>query len=636
MNACPRAGSAVPARPGLPSQPFDDPDPRGGRAFGAVAYRRLVRRRLGSLATLAALLLLVLVLDVALGPARYPLAEVLRALFAPASVDLQLRTVVWDIRLPMAAMAIVVGASLSLAGAQMQTILVNPLASPFTLGISAAAAFGAALAMVLGVALVPGALVWMVPINAFLLAMAASLLIFAAASLPGFTSETLVLLGIALVFTFNAALALLESLASEQALAAVVFWTMGSLNKADWSKVAVTTAALAFCAPLFARRAWALTAIRLGQTRAAALGVPVRRLRLQVFVLVSLLAAVPVAFVGTMGFMGIVGPHIARLLLGEGQRFFLPGSMLTGALVLSATSVLAKLVLPGAVLPIGVVTVLVGVPFFVALVLGRRGRAWRRSSWSGSRPATASGSSSPTCRCPSSPVVSSSLSRERTPPASRPSSVVSRGISPGVGRSGSAAASLRYMPQDSGAVAALTVYEAVILALKQGRRDWRLAPAERAAVEAVLARLDIEVLASRPLGELSGGQRQLVSLAQTLVGRPGVVLLDEPTSALDLARQYEVLALLRGYAAEEGAVVVVALHDLNQVLRSCSTTVALAEGRILAAGPTAEVLTPETIARLYGVRARIERCSRGRPVLIVDGPLGADGPARGVARPRQQ
>lgn len=342
----------------------------------AKSYRALTARRITVLGGLLALLVLSVAVDVSLGPARYPLEDVFRTLFMPMSSDLQMRVVIWDIRMPMALLAVTVGASLSLAGAQMQTILANPLASPFTLGLSAAASFGAALAMVLGVALFPAAISLMVPVNAFAMAMAASLLIFGLSTLRGVTVETIILLGIALVFSFNAALALLQYFASEQALSAVVFWTMGSLTKATWGKVAVTALILVVCAPLFARRAWALTAIRLGETRAAAMGVPVKRLRLETLFLVSLLAAVPVSFVGTIGFIGIVGPHVARLLLGEDQRFFLPGAMLSGAAILSATSVLSKAILPGAVLPIGIITALVGVPFFAALILTKGRKAW--------------------------------------------------------------------------------------------------------------------------------------------------------------------------------------------------------------------------------------------------------------------
>jgi iron complex transport system permease protein len=260
----------------------------------------------------------------------------------------------------------------------MQTILDNPLASPFTLGISAAASFGAALALVLGVSLVPAAIHYMVPLNAFLAAAGASLLIHVLSQRRGVSTETVVLLGIALVFTFNALLSLLQFVASEQALGAVVFWTMGSLTKATWPKLALTSAVLALCLPLFLRRAWTLTALRLGEDKAASFGIDVRRLRLETMMLVSLLAAVPVAFVGTIGFVGLVGPHVARMLIGEDQRFFLPASALAGAALLSAASVLSKSLIPGLTLPISIVTALVGVPFFFALILNnhRRWRSW--------------------------------------------------------------------------------------------------------------------------------------------------------------------------------------------------------------------------------------------------------------------
>ncbi len=343
---------------------------------GREQYRALAFRRIAILVLLTVALCFSIALDMALGPANYSLSDVLSALADPAGVAAQLRVIIWDIRMPIALMAVTVGASLSVAGAQMQTILSNPLASPFTLGISAAASFGAALALVSGVALFPGAIQYMVPLNAFLMAMAAALFIHFASTMRGVSVETIVLLGIALVFTFNAALSLLEYLASEQALAAVVFWTMGSLTKATWPKVWFTAAVLVVTVPLFMKNAWALTALRLGDDKAASMGINVRRLRLQTMMIVSLLAAIPVSFVGTIGFVGLVGPHIARMVVGEDQRFFLPGSVICGALLLSVTSVVSKMLIPGAILPIGVITALVGVPFFFVLIFSNRRRAW--------------------------------------------------------------------------------------------------------------------------------------------------------------------------------------------------------------------------------------------------------------------
>jgi iron complex transport system permease protein len=345
-------------------------------AGGRGRYRALVLRRQLILIGLGAALVLSLCLDLALGPARYELGEVVQALVTPGAVPQQVRVVLWEIRMPVALMAVVVGAALAVAGAQMQTILNNPLASPFTLGISAAASFGAALALAFGVAIIPAAIEYVVPMNAFVMAMFAAVLIHMLSIRRGVTVETIVLLGIALVFTFNALLALVQFFASAEALSAVVFWTMGSLTKATWPKLAVTALVLLAVLPVFVRRAWALTALRLGEDKAASLGVKVGRLRLETLILVSLLAAIPVAFVGTIGFVGLVGPHIARMVIGEDQRFFLPASALSGALILSASSVVSKSLIPGTVFPIGIVTSLVGIPFFVSLILNHTRRAW--------------------------------------------------------------------------------------------------------------------------------------------------------------------------------------------------------------------------------------------------------------------
>ena len=343
---------------------------------GRGAYRVLVQRKKLVLLALAVVLVLSVIADLGLGPARYSMREVVMALMGSPEVTEQVSVVIWDIRMPVALMAVVVGAALSAAGAQMQTILNNPLASPFTLGISAAASFGASVALVFGVGFLPWAIDYVVSVNALLMAMGAALFIHFMSQQRGVTVETIVLLGITLVFTFNALLALVQYLASEQALSAVVFWTMGSLTRATWPKLAITTAVVAVSLPLFMRRAWALTALRLGDDKAASFGVNVRWVRLETMMVISLLAAVPVAFVGTIGFIGLVGPHIARMLVGEDQRYFLPASVLSGAAILSLTSVISKSIVPGTIFPIGIITALVGVPFLFSLIMSTRRRAW--------------------------------------------------------------------------------------------------------------------------------------------------------------------------------------------------------------------------------------------------------------------
>jgi len=152
----------------------------------------------------------------------------------------------------------------------------------------------------------------------------------------------------------------------------IVFWTMGSLGRATWPKVSMLGIVLAACAMWTARDVWTLTALRVGEEQARSLGLAVERLRLLTLLRVSLLAATTLSFVGTIGFVGLVGPHMARLLVGEDHRHFLPASALAGALMVSGASVLSKNLVPGVVLPIGIVTALVGAPMFIALLLRRK------------------------------------------------------------------------------------------------------------------------------------------------------------------------------------------------------------------------------------------------------------------------
>jgi len=177
-----------------------------------------------------------------------------------------------------------------------------------------------------------------------------------------------------------------------------------------------------------------------------------------------------------------------------------------------------------------------------------------------------------------------------------------------------------YMPQDTGANAVLTVYESVLLSAKQGS-SWRVSDAELTQIDGLLKALRIDNLAFRGLGELSGGQRQLVSLAQALVRRPEVLLMDEPTSALDLHRQIEVLGLVGDLAKRDGMIVMIAIHELNHALRYCENTIVIAHGKMAASGATASVITTEMLRNIYRIDARVETCSRGTPFVVVDGPV---------------
>lgn len=339
----------------------------------AARYGQHVRQRLRRLVALLALLLVLVATDLATGPSGMPLQVLWQGLWNADSLELGQRVILWEVRMPFALMAVLVGAALGLSCAQMQTVLNNPLASPFTLGLSAAATVGAALAIVTGFdawGLGPHVAL---PLCAFGGAATAAGLIYLLTWRWGASVGAVVLFGIALMFTFEAVLWLLEFIADSNALQQIVFWSMGSLGRSTWPKIATLALVLLVCGVWTQSQAWQLTALRAGEDHARSSGVAVERLRLLSLLRVCVLSATALAFVGTIAFVGLVGPHIARLLLGEDHRFYLPASGLAGAVMLAGASILSKTLVPGVVLPIGIVTALVGVPVFLVLVLRSKG-----------------------------------------------------------------------------------------------------------------------------------------------------------------------------------------------------------------------------------------------------------------------
>lgn len=344
-----------------------------GEAIIASHYRKVLVRRFTLAGVLLFFIICSLILDFILGPSGISVSTLWHTLMDAASVDAGTRVIVWELRLPFALMAVAVGMALGLAGAEMQTILNNPLASPFTLGVSSAASFGAALAIVLWLG-VPGIDdKWFIPANAFIFALLACFILDGISRWTRVATSGVVLFGIALVFTFNALISILQFVASEDTLQGLVFWTMGSLARASWDKLAILAVALLIIVPLSLKNAWKLTALRLGEDRAVSFGINVKKLRLATLLRISIISSLTVAFVGPVGFIGLVAPHISRMMFGEDHRFYLPGSMLVGALVLSLASVFSKNIVPGVIIPVGIVTSLVGVPFFLSIIIRNRG-----------------------------------------------------------------------------------------------------------------------------------------------------------------------------------------------------------------------------------------------------------------------
>lgn len=279
--------------------------------------------------------------------------------------------IVWSYRLTRALVAAACGAGLATCGVVLQSLLRNPLADPYLLGISAGASTGAVLVAVLGL----GAGAVSLSAGAFAGAICAFALVIllARASGPTGASAQIILAGIAGSQLFNAITAFLitKSASSEQARG-IMFWLLGNLSgvrwPAVWLAVPVAVAGLAVC--LWHRRA--LDAFTFGADSAASLGIPVRRVQLLLISCAALVTAVMVSIVGSIGFVGLVIPHAVRLLAGTGHGGLLPASALGGALFLIAADVLSRTLIKGQVIPVGVVTALVGAPVFALILIGRR------------------------------------------------------------------------------------------------------------------------------------------------------------------------------------------------------------------------------------------------------------------------
>ncbi|AGI47178.1 ABC-type Fe3+-siderophore transport system, permease component [Thermoplasmatales archaeon BRNA1] len=321
------------------------------------------------------------VFTIHLGATDLSYFDIIRYLFHPD--DSWNSTVVWDLRFRMIVAAIVAGAALGCAGAVMQSILRNPMASPFTLGISNASAFGAALAiMFLDGGIIVGQTAaytnvtnpFLVTALAFVFAMVATGIMLLLVKLTECTPETIVLAGLAISSIFSAGLAFLQYMASDVALSAIVYWQFGSLSKVSWDQLYMLMGVLVLVFVFFFWNRWNYNAMESGEDVARSLGTNVNLTRLLGLIMSAILTAVVVSFMGIIGFIGLIGPHIVKRLIGNDTRYVLPGAMLVGAVVLLLSYIVGSYAFE-TVLPVGIITSAIGGPIFIAiLVRGHRRR----------------------------------------------------------------------------------------------------------------------------------------------------------------------------------------------------------------------------------------------------------------------
>lgn len=315
-------------------------------------------------------LFLIALLGLCLGASGMPVAEVLRSLLVDTGRG---HDIIWQLRMPRIVMAVLVGFGLGTAGSIFQVVLGNPLASPFTLGIGSAAGFGAVTVIVF----FGGAHnLLRTAFGAFGASLLASAVMVSVAKMKRASSETLILTGIALMFLFSSFTSLFQYMGTMQQVHEIVFWFFGNLSRAGWTEIGMAAAMIFLPFPLILRAAWDFNILTQGDEAAMALGVEPDRLRAWSVVAASLITAGSICFTGVIGFIGLVAPHITRMIIGTDHRYLIPGAGLTGAVILVAADTVARTLWSPQVIPIGIVTSFIGVPFFGFLLLRRTREYW--------------------------------------------------------------------------------------------------------------------------------------------------------------------------------------------------------------------------------------------------------------------
>lgn len=301
--------------------------------------------------------------------------EVLKAHLNGGSTDNHVaETVVWDDGVPRAIMGVVVGAGLAVAGVVMQSLLRNPLAEPYTTGVASGASFGAALMFILGLPLIPvGDHSLAVTLNAIVLAMIPTLAIVLISKQSRMTPTTMILAGVAIMYVFRSMTSLMTLMADSENVEQLYIWNVGSLGPASWDNVGIVLAVTVICIVVIQLMSRDIGLMTVGDRSASSMGVSVRRVRALSLLLVAVMTATIVGFTGTIGFMGLVAPHVARLLVGSNARYLIPCSAAIGAIILIGCDCIANVIVG---IPVGVLTAIIGGPIFIMLLIKGAKRVW--------------------------------------------------------------------------------------------------------------------------------------------------------------------------------------------------------------------------------------------------------------------
>lgn len=339
-------------------------------------YKKYIAKKWLVLIILAVVLICAALISVSVGSSGLSLSEILRALFGGGKESS--RIIVWNVRMPRVATGISVGIALAMAGCIMQNVLRNPLASASTLGISQGASFGAAVAIVYfeaGVqfnttaSAVAVTNIYAVTFFAFLGGIATTVLILLLSRVSGVTPSSMILAGVAISAMFTGATTLIQYFSDDVKIASVVYWTFGNLGRAGWKEIALIFILSAAAFLYFILNRWNYNAMESGANTAKSLGVNVDSLILVSMTVATLISAAAIAFVGTISFIGLIAPHIARKFVGGDYRFLIPCSALMGGAVMLSADIISRTAASPAILPIGAVTSFLGAPLFLYMII---------------------------------------------------------------------------------------------------------------------------------------------------------------------------------------------------------------------------------------------------------------------------
>jgi iron complex transport system permease protein len=310
--------------------------------------------------------------NIAVKTAGIPLIGQLFAMFGgPQSGTAEI--IVVNMRLPRILLATLTGVCLAVSGAVMQGVLRNPLVSPFTLGLASAASFGAAITIVLGTGIlglfIAGGSNYDIILNAFVFGLLSMLLIYGISRVRGTSQATLILAGVVLGYIFQAGVIILKYWSNNDKLKDLEMWLMGGMWGANWNAILILLPIAIVCFILLALKAWDLNALSAGDEIAKNLGIRVERLRLYCLVLATVAASSCLAFTGVVGFIGLMAPHICRMLIGNDHRYLIPCSALTGGLILLLSDTFARTVFSPLEIPVGIIMYIIGGIFFLYLIL---------------------------------------------------------------------------------------------------------------------------------------------------------------------------------------------------------------------------------------------------------------------------